>query len=104
MLVIGSGPSGLDLVDHLSKTASRVTFSQRKVPNESQESRAKRISLLPRYTQLQDEVKCFTPTGAQFFDGSHQTFDAVIYATGNYSFKLIYVLGCPFIKIYRIQF
>lgn len=81
-LVIGSGPSGVDLVAHLAKTACRVTFSQRKVANETKEAREKRESILPPNTMLQDDVKRFTKTGVEFMDGKHQTFDAVIYATG----------------------
>lgn len=81
-LVIGAGPSGVDLVAHLSKTACRVTFSQHKVANETKEAREKRESILPPNTKLQDDVKRFTKTGAEFMDGTHQTFDAVIYATG----------------------
>lgn len=72
----------MDLVDHLSKIASRLTFSQHKVSNESKEAREKRESLLPRGTKLQDDVQRFTSTGVEFIDGSHQAFDAVIFATG----------------------
>lgn len=53
------------------------------MPNETLEQRKKRESILPPNTELQDDVKHFTPTGAVFIDGSHQTFDVVIYATGN---------------------
>lgn len=103
VLVIGAGPSGVDIVAHLSKTASQVTFSQRKIPNETKEERDKRVSLLPRNTTLQDDVKRFTAAGAEFIDGSHQTFDVVIYATGTdrllllvLDTTLIIVLFCIF--------
>lgn len=89
MLVIGAGPSGMDLVAHLSKTAERVTFSQHKRPNETKEERERRQSLLPPKTILQDNVKHFTETGAEFIDGTHQTFTVVFYATGN--FQIIYL-------------
>lgn len=82
VLVIGAGPSGMDLVSHLSKTANRITFSQHKHPHETKEAREKRERLLPPKTTLQDNVKRFTATGAEFIDGTHQTFTVVFYATG----------------------
>lgn len=86
--MIGAGPSGMDLVMFLSKTAERVTFSQHKRPNETLEEREKRQSLLPPKSTLQDNVKRFTTTGAEFIDGTHQTFTVVFFATGNH-FRLI---------------
>lgn len=82
VLVVGAGPSGVDLVVHLSKTASRVTFSQHRVPNETVEEREKRESLLPPNTTPKEDLKQYTSTGVEFIDGTHQTFDVVIYATG----------------------
>lgn len=90
VLVIGAGFSGIDLVQQMSKTANRITFSQHKVPNETAEARAKRESLMPSNTKLQDNVKRFTATGAEFIDGTHETFNAVIYATG-YNFKYTFL-------------
>lgn len=84
VLVIGGGSSGIDIVAHLGKTASNVTFSQHKIPDETKEEREKRESIMPKNSKLQDDVKRFTTTGVEFIDGSHQTFDAVIYATGNF--------------------
>lgn len=88
MLVIGAGPSGMDIVSQLSKVALRITFSQFKRPNETKEEREKRQSLMPPKTTLQDNVKRFTPTGAEFIDGSHETFSVVIFATGINGFRL----------------
>lgn len=82
VLVIGAGPSGMDLVAHISKTATRMTFSQNKRPHEPKEAFEKRKSLLPANVTLQENVKRFTPTGAEFIDGTHQTFSVVFYATG----------------------
>lgn len=92
VLVIGAGPSGMDLVAHLSKTATRITFSQHKRPNETKEEREKRQSVLPSNAVLQDNVKTFTATGAEFIDGTHQTFSAVILATG-------YHFSYPFLSV-----
>lgn len=81
-LVIGGGPSGSDIVAHLAKTAERVTYSQHRRPNETKAAREKRESVLPPKATLQDNVKRFTKTGAEFIDGSHETFTVVIFATG----------------------
>lgn len=84
--MIGGGPSGMDLVSHLSKTATRVTFSQHKRPHETAESLERRKSLLPPKVTLQENVKRFTRTGAEFIDGSHETFTVIFYATGKIHF------------------
>lgn len=72
------------MVYHLSKTATRITFSQNKRQNETKDERERRQSLLPKNTLLQDNVKRLTPTGAEFIDGSIQNFSVVIYATGKF--------------------
>lgn len=82
VLVIGAGPSGMDLVAHLSKTATRVTFSQHKRPHETKEQFEQRKQLLPSNATLQENVKRFTATGAEFLDGQHETFTTVYWATG----------------------
>lgn len=86
ILIIGSGPSGKDLVAHCSNTADRITWCQHKKPNESMEALERRKSLLPPKVTLQDDVKRLTSTGAEFLDGTHQTFSVVIFATGRYTF------------------
>lgn len=83
--MIGAGPSGIDLIAQLSKVTNRITFSQHKRPNETKVDREKRESLLPPGTVLQDNVKRFTPTGAEFIDGTHQTFTVVFFATGTWT-------------------
>lgn len=72
----------MDLAGQLSRTAERITFSQHKKPNETKEARAQREGLMPPKTTLQDNVKRFTATGAEFLDGTHETFSVVIFATG----------------------
>lgn len=81
--MIGGGPSGIDLVWHLSKTASHITFSQHKVNGESKESFERRQRLLPDNVTLQENVKRFYSNGAEFIDGSCQSFEVVFFATGN---------------------
>lgn len=92
VLIIGAGPSGMDLAGQLSHVAERITFSQHKKPNETKEERESREKLMPPKTTLQDNVKHFTATGAEFIDGTHQTFSLVIFATG-YDFKF------PFLSV-----
>lgn len=81
--MIGGGVSGRDLVNHLSKTASRVTFSQHKIPNETTEALKQRQRFYSSKVTLKENVKRFTPNGAEFIDDSRQSFDVVIYATGD---------------------
>lgn len=82
ILIIGHGNSGVDLVALLSNVASRVTSSQHRRVNETKEEHDKRRSLLPPHTILKENVKRFTPTGAEFIDGTHQAFSLIIFATG----------------------
>lgn len=79
--MIGHGASGRDIVYQLAKVGNRVTSSQRR-NNETDEERETRQKKLPPNVILQDEVKRFTPNGAEFVDGTKQTFSLVIFATG----------------------
>lgn len=75
VLVIGSGLSAEDIVDHLTATAERITHSRFKRPNQHQFSNK---------VNFRNEVESFSQSGAKFIDGSaHETFDKVIFATGN---------------------
>lgn len=65
----------------LSNIAERVTLSQKKQLNDIEGAHEKRQSL-PAKTTLRGEVKRFTADGAEFIDGTQETFDAIIYATG----------------------
>lgn len=70
--MIGSGSSGIDLVALLSETANRITWSRR--------------SNLDHFPYMnvtyKGEVKRFTKTGAEFDDGTQETFSVIFYATG----------------------
>lgn len=81
MLVVGAGPSGIDLVNHLSQTSEHISFSQRNV-GDSDEALKKSQSALAANCVVRDVVKRFTLTGAEFVDGTHETFTTVIWATG----------------------
>lgn len=82
ILVIGSGPSGLDVVMMLSTVAKSVSLSQRKsLVNVTKDELEKQKNRLPNVI-LRDSVKRFTANGVEFSDGTHQLFSTIIYATG----------------------
>lgn len=80
--MIGTGPSGVDLVIQLSNVAKRVTLSRNRPKKETREARKRREDSLPPKTILKDNVKRFTSNGAEFIDGTTQTYSTIIYATG----------------------
>lgn len=82
MLIIGAGTSGTDLLIHLIKVAGSVTLSRKKKLNETDEMCQKYLSALPPKTILKGVVKRFTADGAEFLDGTRQSFTTIIYATG----------------------
>lgn len=92
-MIIGGGSSAKDLVEHLSKTATKLTWSQHKHADETSEQYEKRKSLLPTNATLQGDVKRFTETGAEFMDGTHETFSVVFFATGRFWAELEFRIG-----------
>lgn len=97
VLIIGTGPSGVDLVIHLSNIAKRITISRNKPKHETKEQYEKRQNSLPSKSILKDNVKHFTSNGAEFIDGTRDTFDTIIYATG----KLQFILTSIFHELIR---
>lgn len=84
VLVIGAGPSGVDLAHEISKVAERVTLSHhlREPP---------KTKFLPNVDQRPD-VTCLTSDGAKFTDGSAQSYSVIFYCTGyKYSFPFLSV-------------
>lgn len=81
MLIIGGGPSGIDLASVISKVANEVTLSITKPKKQEDEDKIRKQ--LPATVALKYNVKCFTANGADFVDGTHQNFTKIIYATGN---------------------
>lgn len=82
----------MDLVFAIATSATRVTSSQHKRPNETPEELAKRKAMVPANVTLQENVKQFTETGAEFIDGTHATFSTIVYATGyNFTFPFLSV-------------
>lgn len=71
----------------LTPLSERITFSVKK---QSDAAFEKLRNTLPANCSLQNVVKRFTPTGAEFADGTHETFTTVICATGyDYSFPFL---------------
>lgn len=70
--MIGSGSSGIDLVALLSRTANHVTWSRR----------SSAVTFPYENVTYKGEVKRFTKIGAEFVDGTEETFTVVFYATG----------------------
>lgn len=82
----------MDLVAAIAKTAKRVTSSQHKRPNETPEALEKRKSLAPANVTLRENVTRFTETGAEFIDGTHETFSIIFYGTGyNFTYPFLSV-------------
>lgn len=82
VLVIGAGPSGMDLTNEISKVAEAVTLSHHlKEPPKT--------LFKPNVNQKPDVMR-LTRNGAQFVDGSTQDFSVVFYCTGyKYSFPFL---------------
>lgn len=93
--MIGTGPSGVDLVIHLANVAKTVTISRNKPKHETKEQYEKRINSLPPNTILKDNVKHFTADGAEFIDGTQEKFDTIIYATGE---RIDWILWYPLVQ------
>ncbi|XP_031628156.1 dimethylaniline monooxygenase [N-oxide-forming] 3-like isoform X2 [Contarinia nasturtii] len=82
VLVIGAGPSGRDIAIHVAKRANRVTLSRHVRKDETAEDLQRlQRGYGPKIT-LKGEVKRLTKKAAEFEDGTQQTFDTIIYATG----------------------
>lgn len=78
------GRSGVDLANHLSKVAKRVTVSRNKPDHETKEQYKMIRKKISSKTILKENVKHFTNDGAEFIDGTQDFFDVIIYATGDY--------------------
>ncbi|KFB45944.1 AGAP010399-PA-like protein [Anopheles sinensis] len=81
VLVIGAGPSGMDIALELAKKANRVTISHHMEPLT--------FAFPPNLTQ-QPDVACLTEAGARFTNGHNEAFDVVLYCTGfRYNFPFL---------------
>lgn len=73
VLVIGGGPSGVDISQEVSKCARTVFWSNHLTPS--------KVITATNLLQKTD-VKKLTEDGALFMDGSSEVFDGIIYCTG----------------------
>ncbi|CAD7012730.1 unnamed protein product [Ceratitis capitata] len=84
VLVVGGGPSGTDIVNHIHRHAEQIYFSHHL-------ETAPRTDFMTNVMQKPD-IKHFTPDGAIFKDGSSATFSYVIFCTGyKYTFPFLSV-------------
>ncbi|KAM8712525.1 hypothetical protein ACLKA7_012948 [Drosophila subpalustris] len=84
VLVIGGGPSALDLSNIISKSAKRVTLSHHLVGISN--------SIFLKNVTTKPDVKEFDENGAYFNDGSYEQFDVIFYCTGyKYAFPFLSV-------------
>lgn len=85
VLVIGAGPSGMDLANEISKVANRVTLSHHQKDPEPKTKFAANVDMRP-------DVKRLTENGAIFKDGSQQDYSVIVYCTGyKYTFPFLSV-------------
>ena len=86
VLIVGCGPSGIDLTVEIGKVAKRVFWSNHL-------NAATKFSItLPKVVSEKPDVLRLTETGAEFADGSFEEFSVIFYSTG-FDFKL------PFLSI-----
>lgn len=74
VLVIGAGPSGMDLAYEISKKAERVTLSHHHKPNPK--------TIFPSNVDQKPDVRQLTENGAEFADDSKQMYSVIFYCTG----------------------
>lgn len=83
VLIIGAGPSGVDITQEIAKVAGKVFWSNHLKPPKSFSE--------PNLIQKPD-VSQFTREGAIFADGSFESFDVIVYCTGyRYTFPFLSV-------------
>lgn len=83
-MVIGGGPSAVDIAYDISKVAERVTLSHH--------MKQKPLTIFPSNLTQKPDVGEFNESGAQFTDGSLESFSAIIFCTGyKYTFPFLSV-------------
>lgn len=84
VLVIGGGPSALDIAYEISKVAERVTLSHH--------LKQKPKTVFPANLTQKPDIEEITETGAIFTDGSFETFSSIVFCTGyKYTFPFLSV-------------
>lgn len=84
VLVIGAGPSGVDLAYEISKVAKRVSLSHHLKENPK--------TKFPDNLTYKPDVESITETSVRFVDGTEETFNVIFYCTGyKYTFPFLSV-------------
>ncbi|XP_025836607.1 flavin-containing monooxygenase FMO GS-OX-like 2 isoform X2 [Agrilus planipennis] len=82
VLVIGAGPSGLELTLKISDVAEKVVLSHH--------SKEPITTKYPSNVELKPDVRCIREKEVEFIDGTCCCFDAIFYCTGyEYSFPFL---------------
>ncbi|XP_055312743.1 uncharacterized protein LOC129574582 [Sitodiplosis mosellana] len=82
VLVIGAGPSGMDLANEMSKVAERVTLSHHQNPEPK--------TIFRPNVDMRPDVERLTENGVVFVDGTEQTYSVIMYCTGyKYTFPFL---------------
>ncbi|EDW01918.1 GH20181 [Drosophila grimshawi] len=96
VLVIGGGPSALDLSNIISKSAKNVTLSHHL------EGISK--SIFFENVQTKPDVKELDENGAYFVDGSYTKFDTIFFCTGyKYAFPFLSVTSGIYVEENYVQ-
>lgn len=82
VLVIGAGPSGMDLANEISKVAKRVTLSHHQNPEPK--------TVFASNVDMRPDVDRLTETGVVFVDGTVHDYSVIVYCTGyKYTFPFL---------------
>lgn len=82
VLVIGAGPSGMDLANEISKVAKRVTLSHHQDPEPK--------TVFNSNVDMRPDVGELTENGVVFVDGTVQDYSVIVYCTGyKYTFPFL---------------
>lgn len=96
VLIIGGGPSALDLSNHVSRSAKQVTLSHH-VDGISNSIFYENVDTKPDVTE-------FDEYGVYFKDGSYSKIDVVLYCTGyKYAFPFLSVSSGIYVEDNHVQ-
>lgn len=96
ILIIGGGPSALDLSNHVSKSAKQVTLSHH-VDGISNSIFFENVDTKPDVTE-------FDENGVYFKDGSYKVIDIVLYCTGyKYAFPFLSLTSGIYVEDNHVQ-
>lgn len=85
VLLVGAGPSGVDIVQEIAKVAAKVFWSNHLTTPKS---------IAHENLVQKPDVAELTAVGASFVDGSRESFDEIVYCTGyKYTFPFFSVDG-----------